>query len=250
MKLENLIHQVKHEYDLKSIAKTRYSALDKITTFLTILENEGDNRSAITFLKGMDKKEFKMKYLNYKIRQLQLSPRLSGAENQAINDLYRNINDTIPAITSPIKTLDMPLSTNSIRTKDEHEEANLQKKMGLQPMVGEAPKVLILGTMPGDESIKKQAYYRNESRNKFWQIIHFIFQDEAACSYEELLKKHHIALWDCLKEGNRKGSSDNGFNAEDLIPNDIEKFLVEHPTIKVIILNGKSKSRKSTVSHQ
>ena len=36
---------------------------------------------------------------------------------------------------------------------------------GLSALGGDSPKVLILGTMPGDKSLKEQAYYCDTARN-------------------------------------------------------------------------------------
>lgn len=62
-------------------------------------------------------------------------------------------------------------------------------KQGLDPWVGENPKVLILGTMPGDMSLRKQAYYCNTIHNSFWKILRTLFpdgiSDKAALSYEK-----------------------------------------------------------------
>ena len=185
------------------------------------------------------------------------------SEQKGIRQKLRNLKfycsdfDTEKNMTT--ETLNELLSTGDIIIKESNEicsvikQANInagQKnnniKDGLPPMVGDSPKILILGTMPGDESLKEHAYYRNFSHNKFWDIIHSIFADETNISYEELLKKNHIALWDCIKRSERKGSTDNGFDKASMVPNDIERFLKENPTIKVIFLNGKSNATNST----
>lgn len=249
MTLQTIIQQVKQEYSNKSIAKTRYSALNKIIDFLHLLEKENDHITAVYFIKGINKNQFKELFLRYKIRHLHLSDKLSGAENQAINDLYRETGETSSPITIPeikLKSNNPTITKNSPMHKIKHTDYDL--KTGLPPMVGEDPKILILGTMPSDISIQKQAYYSNDSKNKFREIVYSIYQQDADLSCEVLLMKHHIALWDCIKRGKRKGSVDKGFDTNSLIPNDIEEFLKRYPTIRVIILNGKSKSRKSTFS--
>ena len=52
--------------------------------------------------------------------------------------------------------------------------AKVDFKEGLAPLVGEAPRVLVLGTLPGDESLKKQATKFMDDNvsatiNKFYQ---------------------------------------------------------------------------------
>lgn len=111
-------------------------------------------------------------------------------------------------------------------------------KSGLAPWVGENPKVLILGSLPGDESIKKQAYYASP-HNHFYKIMHDIFPNEDNVPDKEFILSHHIALWDMLHSAEREGSLDSNIKGE--IPNDIQSFLNEHPTIHTVIVNGKSK---------
>jgi len=53
----------------------------------------------------------------------------------------------------------------------------------------------------------------------------------------ELLLKNHIALWDMVHSGNRKGSLDSDIKNE--IPNDIEGLLNQYQGISTILLNGK-----------
>lgn len=121
--------------------------------------------------------------------------------------------------------------------------AKVDFKEGLAPLVGEVPRVLVLGTLPGDESIKRQAYYSNP-RNQFWKILDGIASRKKGQSNEEFAKEIGIALWDCCHSAVRKGSSDNGFEKGTEVPNDVEQFLKEHPSIKIIILNGKSTKTK------
>ena len=47
-------------------------------------------------------------------------------------------------------------------------------KEGLAPWISKNSKILVLGTLPGDKSIKAQAYYQNPT-NQFWTIMHSIF---------------------------------------------------------------------------
>ena len=113
-------------------------------------------------------------------------------------------------------------------------------KEGLSPWIDEHSEILILGTLPSDDSIKAQAYYQNES-NSFWKLIHGIYGEGE--NSQEFLLKHHIALWDCLAAGNRKGSSDANFEGGK-ITNKIQELLESYPNIKKIILNGISTTKK------
>lgn len=119
--------------------------------------------------------------------------------------------------------------------------AKVDFKEGLAPLVGEDPRVLVLGTLPGDESIKRQAYYSNP-RNQFWKILDGIASREKGQSNEEFAKEIGIALWDCCHSAVRKGSSDDGFEMSTEVPNDLGQFLKKHPSIEVVVLNGTGKT--------
>ena len=67
-------------------------------------------------------------------------------------------------------------------------------------------------------------------------------------SNHDFITSHNIALWDCVQSGVRKGSTDDGYDINSLITNDIQSFLKEHPSIKTIVLNGKGKGSKKRPS--
>lgn len=114
-------------------------------------------------------------------------------------------------------------------------------KKGLEPWIDEQCSVIILGTLPGDESILKQKYYASNN-NSFWKIMQKLFEGYDAENQKDFILSHHIALWDCLKQGVRKGSTDTGFESDEM-PNDLKSLLNKYSNIKTIILNGKTKTR-------
>lgn len=106
------------------------------------------------------------------------------------------------------------------------------------PIVDDNSRVLILGTMPGVMSLKKQQYYGFE-RNAFWRIIYNLFGSEPDEDYEMrrgFLLSHGIALWDVLKACEREGSSDS--EIRDPEPNDFESFYRAYPKIRDVCFNG------------
>ena len=120
----------------------------------------------------------------------------------------------------------------------------MKKKQGLAPVVGDNAKFLILGSLPGDESLRRQEYYGNP-KNMFWKVIGNVLGEAAPSSYPEklaFLKGHGIALWDVLQAADREGSLDANIQNEEF--NDLEGLLQEHPSISVIALNG-GKAEKS-----
>ena len=110
-------------------------------------------------------------------------------------------------------------------------------KTGLAPLIGESPKVLILGSLPGNESIKKQAYYSN-TRNAFWRIMRTLYNNNTETDNEKFIISCGIALWDCVHSAIREGSLDSAIDDDSVVANDIRGLIAKYPTINTIILNG------------
>ncbi|MGM5485146.1 MAG: DNA-deoxyinosine glycosylase [Nanobdellota archaeon] len=113
------------------------------------------------------------------------------------------------------------------------------KKMRCFPAVyDERTKVLILGSFPGEESLRKGQYYGNK-RNQFWKIIgEMINEDMLVMDYRQrlkTLKDNRIGLWDVVSSCEREGSLDN--NIKDAEFNDIDSL--ELPDLKIICFNGR-----------
>jgi len=107
-----------------------------------------------------------------------------------------------------------------------------------EPVVNNKSRVLILGTMPGAESLRQQQYYAH-SRNLFWPFLYGIFDEKPEPEYDkriEFLKKKNIALWDVYKSCRRTGSLDS--NITDEVPNDVAGLLDKYPNIKYVFCNG------------
>lgn len=116
--------------------------------------------------------------------------------------------------------------------------SQLEVKIGLPPMTGENPTTMILGTLPGDDSLRAGEYYVNP-RNMFWDIMENVLGIPMHTDYEtkcRILKEHGIALWDVFESAVRDGSLDTAITSEEY--NDLESFINEHPTIHKIVLNG------------
>jgi hypoxanthine-DNA glycosylase len=101
-------------------------------------------------------------------------------------------------------------------------------------------RVLILGTMPGEKSLKLNQYY-GHAGNVFWKLIFNIYNEPISNDYDKrkaILLKNKIALWDVLKGCEREGSADSAIVKEEV--NDFENFFEDHLEIKLIAFNGKN----------
>jgi len=113
-------------------------------------------------------------------------------------------------------------------------------KRGFPAVAGEKPRILILGSLPGEESLRKRQYYAHK-RNLFWPIMGELLgfePDKAYCERIAILKKRGIALWDVLMACEREGSLDSSIVDATSIENNFISFYAEFPTIKYIFFNG------------
>lgn len=108
------------------------------------------------------------------------------------------------------------------------------------PVIGQAPRVLILGSMPGRASLAAAQYYAHP-RNAFWRILDRLGILDATLPYAErlaALTAARIALWDVLAMCDRSGSLDVAIVAQSEVPNDVAGLLRCQPTIERILFNG------------
>ncbi len=113
-------------------------------------------------------------------------------------------------------------------------------KEGFPPIADAQATVLILGSMPSEESLRKKEYYGNP-RNTFWKIMARLLEFEHAAIYEErmgILKNNKIALWDVMQTCERQGSLDSAIIDSTIVENDFVSFYCRHPNIRQVFFNG------------
>lgn len=111
-------------------------------------------------------------------------------------------------------------------------------KRSFPPIVGERPRVLVLGTLPGEESLRRREYYAHP-RNLFWPIVFGLFGAPVPTGYDDRLRfvmSRRIALWDVVASGQRSASADATIRAE--MPNPIGELIDSHPGIRAVAFNG------------
>ena len=112
--------------------------------------------------------------------------------------------------------------------------------LSFAPIAGDNAHILILGSMPGVESLKQQQYYAHQ-RNAFWSIMAVLFGTNIELTYQQRcqhLIENHIAVWDVLKACNRPGSLDQHIRPDSIVPNDFNTFLKQHSQIQRLCFNG------------
>jgi double-stranded uracil-DNA glycosylase len=105
------------------------------------------------------------------------------------------------------------------------------------------PLVLVLGTLPGEESLRRVEYYAHP-RNLFWPIVCALFGEPVPPEYAERLafvRARRIALWDVCAAAERRMSADAEIKSE--LPNAIHDLLDTHSGIRAIAFNGSGARR-------
>ena len=108
------------------------------------------------------------------------------------------------------------------------------------PIANKSAQVIVLGSMPGTQSLKANQYYAHP-RNVFWRIMAEIFGFSVELPYEsrvDALKDSGVALWDVLHACVRVGSLDSAIETGTRLPNDFAAFFKQHPNIKLVCFNG------------
>lgn len=111
-------------------------------------------------------------------------------------------------------------------------------KYSFAPFVPEGARLLILGTLPGEESLRLQQYYAYP-RNHFWPLIAALSKTPLPASFPErvaMLKANRWALWDVLEGAERIGSSDAAIRNPTV--NAFGDFFALHPGIEAVAFNG------------
>lgn len=114
--------------------------------------------------------------------------------------------------------------------------------IGLAPVIGPAPRLLILGSMPGVASLEAGRYYAHP-RNAFWPILGELIGLDPVGDYAarcRTLVERGIALWDVVAECVRPGSLDARIAAGTVKANPIDRLLASEPGLSAIAFNGRT----------
>lgn len=117
-------------------------------------------------------------------------------------------------------------------------------KRAFAPVVDARTRLLILGSLPGDASLKAGQYY-GHPQNGFWRLIGGVIGvDLVALPYDErleALKTAGVGLWDVIARADRPGSLDAAIrNAETA---DLNRLIDCLPALQAIGFNGGTAAR-------
>jgi TDG/mug DNA glycosylase family protein len=111
---------------------------------------------------------------------------------------------------------------------------------GFDPIAAWDARVLVLGTVPGRQSIAMSQYYAHP-RNAFWFIMERLFRAKAELDYEArvaMVKAAGVAVWDVLFTAERDRSVDSAIVAGSEVANDFGAFFALHKQIRSVFFNG------------
>ncbi|VXB07867.1 Hypoxanthine DNA glycosylase [Brevundimonas sp. G8] len=118
------------------------------------------------------------------------------------------------------------------------------RRQGFAPVVDMETRLLILGSLPGDASLKAAQYYAHP-RNGFWPLIGGVLgEDLATRPYEQRLdrlKARGVGLWDVIASAERSGSLDAAIRSPEAA--DLRGLVESLPNLRGVAFNGKLASK-------
>ncbi len=115
----------------------------------------------------------------------------------------------------------------------------MTRSASFAPIVDAGTRLLIIGSLPGRESLARQQYYAHP-RNQFWALLGTVIDfNLVALSYPDrlaALARHHIGLWDVIASAVRVGSLDSAIR--DHQPNELGALVGSLPALRGVGFNG------------
>lgn len=120
----------------------------------------------------------------------------------------------------------------------------MTRKRAFDPVVDTNTRLLILGSLPGDASLKAGQYY-GHPRNAFWRLIGGVIGRElAALPYDDrlaALTAAGVGLWDVIASAERPGSLDTAIRQ--LEAADLRRLAAGLPALRAVAFNGGTAAR-------
>lgn len=122
--------------------------------------------------------------------------------------------------------------------------ASAPTRIGLAPVVDRRTRLLILGSLPGEASLRLAEYYAHP-RNAFWTLMSDrVGQDLTRLAYAaklEALSAAGIGLWDVIARAAREGSLDQNIRSAE--PTDLIGLVGRLPRLVAVAFNGGAAAR-------
>lgn len=117
-------------------------------------------------------------------------------------------------------------------------------KRAFAPVVDEQTRLLILGSLPGDASLKASQYYAHP-QNGFWRLVGGVIGvDLPVLPYDnrlEALRQAGVGLWDVIASAERPGSLDAAIRSPEAA--DLPGLIADLPNLRAVAFNGATAAR-------
>ncbi|KQX17842.1 MULTISPECIES: DNA-deoxyinosine glycosylase [unclassified Sphingomonas] len=119
------------------------------------------------------------------------------------------------------------------------------RKSSFPPVVSADTRLLLLGSLPGEASLRAERYYAHP-QNQFWRLTGALVGDEDfhLLDYQARLARllaSGVGLWDVVADAVRDGSLDAAIR--DHRPNDLAALVASLPSLRAIGFNGGTAAR-------
>lgn len=117
-------------------------------------------------------------------------------------------------------------------------------KQAFPPSIAADARLLVLGSLPGDESLRRGEYYAHQTNAFWWLIGQAIGVDLVGRPYPDrliALKAARIGLWDVIERAERPGSLDAAIRLAE--HRDLAAFAATLPDLRAIAFNGGTAAR-------
>jgi len=115
----------------------------------------------------------------------------------------------------------------------------MTRLQGLQPVIDEHTRLLVLGSFPGVASLRSQQYY-GHPQNHFWKILGALWSlplhTMDSASRLAAVREHGLGIWDVYAACEREGSLDVDIRSAEL--NDFARVQRSCPRLQAIAHNG------------
>ena len=112
-------------------------------------------------------------------------------------------------------------------------------KASFPPVADARTRLLVLGSLPGDISLRRAQYYGNP-RNQFWRLMEVVIDRPLIeLGYEDRLATlldAGVGLWDVIASAERRGSLDTDIRSH--VANRLDEFAATLPLLRAIAFNG------------
>lgn len=112
-------------------------------------------------------------------------------------------------------------------------------KQSMAPAGAARPLLLVLGSLPGEASLKAQHYYAHP-QNQFWRLLGAALGEPlAGLDYDQRLATiaaRGVGLWDVVGAARRSGSLDGALR--EISANRLADHVARQPQLRAIAFNG------------